>query len=183
MTDGKMTFGEVASALDETWANTSWQAGELRHDGGTYRGTYHVRLADDWDERAPHRPLLHGSTLYQIAEYHALVSLIFAYANRHYPAFDSVPAMTMAEARRRFLLTSVRLDLHKPIFASEVPVQLRVDRLVNKMQKHRLVFFDGFVSLGDGEHEARMGGCLNLRDDLIATGDAATDATQGTSAP
>ncbi|MGW6055507.1 hypothetical protein [Streptomyces sp. NPDC055189] len=163
-----MAFDEVTSRLSTTFTTTPWKAAGGEYHKGVYRGCYEVDLADDQDERAPHRPLLHGATLYQLAEFHALSSALFAYFHGHHPLFVRAGGLPWQEARRRFLLTSVDLKLVRPVFDHTVPVTLILEDFHDKLDTHQLVFFNGRADVGDGAQQARIGGCLNLRDDLIS---------------
>jgi len=57
----------------------------VNYDGDAFEGLYLVQLTDDLDDQAPHRPLMHGSTRYNITKYHTLASMLFAYANNSIP--------------------------------------------------------------------------------------------------
>ncbi|MEU7487022.1 hypothetical protein [Streptomyces sp. NPDC042319] len=108
--------------------------------------------------------MLHGSILAQLASYHSLASLLFAYANEHFPAFAALPRIDMVEAKRRVLLTSMQLDLREPVYGAGVPLKLTFDSVTDKWDGHRLVFFDISVDAAGGKHAAQVGGCFNFRD-------------------
>ncbi|MFJ2441704.1 hypothetical protein ACIOWG_14895 [Streptomyces sp. NPDC087658] len=160
-------FGAVMGCLSDTFTTTPWKPVHADYHDGRYTGLYDVDLEHDADPRAPHKLLVHGSTLYQIAEYHALSACLFSYYNGHHEALSHIPRMSWEEARRRFLITSVDLRLHKPVFERSVPVTFTFEDVTDKYESHQLVFFTGHVDVADGSHRAVLGGCLNLRDDLI----------------
>ncbi|GAA2785541.1 hypothetical protein [Saccharopolyspora taberi] len=172
MDGSHVTFEDVARSLGETWTFIPWELKNLDYRDGVYRGLYHVQLDADLDEKAPHRPLLHGSTLFEISMYHTLASALFAYSQEHFPELSSAPKVSLAEAGRRFLITSVKLKFRKPIFDPEVTVDLTSDRIVGNFTKRGLVFFYATVRLAGGKHVSTIGGCFNLRDDLMATATA-----------
>ncbi len=165
----QVSFPAVIDEVSATWTPTPWKPVGAEYTGGTYVGRYSLDLESGRTARSPHRPLLHGSTLYQITEYHALISLLFAVYNRHDEAFEKVAEMPFAEVRRRFLLATMRVQLMKPVFVDEVAVRLSIEKVTDKWERHQMLFVDLASDVADGSHRCGLSVCVNARDDLIGS--------------
>ena len=166
---GTADFSVLMTEAFGTWAMTPWRPVDGDHQDGTYSGRYQVDLASEYTDRAPHRPLVHGSTLYNITEFHGLVSMLSAIYNGHHPALAQAASLPVAEVRRRILLASMNLRLRKPVFDPLVTVRMTIDNVRDKWEKHRMVFVDLNYDVADTSHQATLTCCLNARDDLIGT--------------
>ncbi|MGW6461357.1 hypothetical protein ACWF94_36430 [Streptomyces sp. NPDC055078] len=158
------SFPDIMDDLNDSWCHTPWKASEMTHDGVAYHGVFDIDLAADVSERAPYRPVLHGSIVSQLVSYHTLASMLFAYTNNHDAALAALPRVALVEAKRRFLVTSLQVSLHEPVFESRVPLKLTVERYTDKWESHRMVFAAVSVEVAGGRHTARLDGCANFRD-------------------
>lgn len=160
------TFSTVLAEASRSWASTPWKPLDADYRDGIYTGRYRVELASDHTDDAPHRPLVHGSTLYNITEYHGLVSMLYAVFHGHHPALARAGSMPFAEVRRRILLASMDLRLRKPVFEPLVTVRMTIENVRDKWERHGMVFVDLVYDVADGSHVATLTCCLNARDDL-----------------
>lgn len=160
-------FSATMSETFRTFSTTPWEPVDVDYRDGTYAGRYRVDLAGEYTDDAPHRPLVHGSTLYTIAEYHGLVSLLFAVYHQHHPAFAQAVSLPVAETRRRLLLASMDVTLRKPVFDPLVTVRMTIENVRDKWEAHRMIFADLVYDVADGSHRGVLTSCLNARDDLI----------------
>ncbi|MGI5470489.1 hypothetical protein [Streptomyces sp. CA-132043] len=162
----------ITDVMDEqarAWCDTPWRAVEAGlGDDGRYHGTYHVDMASDVGERAPHRPLLHASLLAELVNFHALLSITFVYATGRHSAFAKLPRVEPAEFRRRALLTGLQLSLKEPVFESRIPISYTLDEAFDKWERHRMIFFNGSAEAAGGKHVAKVEGCVNFRDPIDA---------------
>ncbi|MBT2401057.1 hypothetical protein [Streptomyces sp. ISL-100] len=159
------SFADINTDLAAAWCHTPWAATDLSFDGEAYHGIYDVDLAADVSDRAPYRPVLHGSVLAQIVSYHTLASMLCAYTNGD-PVFAAFPKVGPAEVRRRILVTSLQLSLHRQVSESRVPLRLAVDRYTDKWESHRMMFAAVSVDIAGGKHTAKLEGCFNFRDGI-----------------
>lgn len=164
-----VSFPAVIDEVSATWTPTPWKPVEAEYTDGMYVGRYSLDLDSGRTARSPHRPLLHGSTLYQVSEYHALITLLFAVYNQHDEALAKAAEMPFAEVRRRFLLATLRVQLMKPVFDNEVTVRTAIEKVTDKWERHRMLFIDLTSDIADGSHRCALSVCVNARDDLIGT--------------
>ncbi|MFE7116999.1 hypothetical protein ACFU99_16460 [Streptomyces sp. NPDC057654] len=135
-------------------------------DDGRYHGSYEVDMPSDVGERAPHRPLLHASLLAELVNFHVLLSMSFAYATESHPALAKLPRVELTEFRRRMLLTGLSLSLKEPVFESTIPVVCTLDDIVDKWDRHRMLFLTGSADAAGGKHIAKIEACINFRDEI-----------------
>ncbi|MEV0260640.1 hypothetical protein AB0I49_04765 [Streptomyces sp. NPDC050617] len=161
------SIADVMREQSEAWCDTPWKALDARlGDDGRYHGSYAVDMPSDVGERAPHGPLLHASLLAELVNFHALLSMTFAYVTGSHPAFAKLPRVELPEFRRRTLLTGLKLSLKEPVFESTVPLILSFDGIVDKWDRHRLLFLTGSADAAEGKHTAKIEGCINFRDEI-----------------
>ncbi|MFI1826238.1 hypothetical protein ACH41E_07230 [Streptomyces sp. NPDC020412] len=158
------SFLKINEDLAAAWCHTPWSATDMSYDGVAYHGVFDVDLMADVSESAPYRPVLHGSILAQIVSYHTLASMLYAYTNDHISAFATLPRVDLPEARKRILVTSLKLSLHRQVAETRVPVRLTIDRVTDKWDSHRMAFAAVSVDVAGGRHTAELEGCINFRD-------------------
>ncbi|MFF6970406.1 MULTISPECIES: hypothetical protein [Streptomyces] len=158
------SFLEINDDLAAAWCHTPWAATDMSYDGDAYHGVFDVDLASDVSDRAPYRPVLHGSILAQIVSYHTLASMLYAYTNDHVPALATLPKVALPEARKRIVVTSLKLSLRREVAQTRVPVRLTIDRVTDKWDSHRMAFAVLSVDVAGGLQTAELEGCFNFRD-------------------
>ncbi|MFE7135768.1 hypothetical protein ACFVIM_33450 [Streptomyces sp. NPDC057638] len=159
------SFPAIVHGLSASWSATPWTASEVHYDGESYHGVFDVDLTNGSDAPTPYRPVLHGPVLAQIASFHALASLLYAYAHRLHPAFETVPDIGVGEARKRMMVTSMRLSMRRPVSERTVPLRLTLTRLTGRSwQSHRMLFGETRIEVAEGRQQAWIDGCFNFRD-------------------
>ncbi len=161
------SIADMMREQSEAWCDTPWRALDARLDeDGRYHGSYDVDMDSDVGERAPHRPLLHASLLAELVNFHVLLSMSFAYVTVSHPALAKLPRVELPEFRRRALLTGLKLSLKEPVFENPVPLVFSFDDIVDKWDRHRMLFLTGSADAAEGKHTAKIEGCFNFRDEI-----------------
>ncbi len=162
------TVREAVRIIDESWLIAeTWNLDKVSIQGDEIIGAYHIALKDSFDSKAPHKPLLHGSTMFTICVYHSLIAHMIIILGKTYPELRKIPDVPISEIRRRILLPETNLKFLKPIFSEHITVKARFTKFVDKWDSHSLFFTQLEFDVQDGAQIATLDVCLDFRDDLI----------------